>query len=204
MKNTLSFICAIFLAIVGSNTGCSLCQVELNETDSVKNICSVSITDCDYHFHTHDNKMGYRIGDKREYYIGNRKKGMVFDGEKAYEYDNEMRRLIDQFPFEQYDAAAGEILEISQEIISKGLYTAYNDESSSYRYILYYFLISEEGLALFQNQNVTYGLISCTYHNGVFLRFSLVLKRNADALERTIYEFGTIDRTISLSSGLRD
>jgi len=78
------------------------------------------------------NEMGYLIGDKREYYIGNWKAGMSFDGEKAYEYENGMKRPIDQFPFEKYDASAWAILELSQTIIEKGLYSAYNDESYSY------------------------------------------------------------------------
>jgi hypothetical protein len=204
MKIFLSVISALCFLIVSSLVSCPLFEVEPNEADSVKNICSVSITDCDYSFHTIKNEMGYRIGDKREYYIGNRKQGMVFDGEKAYQYDNEMKRPIDKFPFEKYDASAGEILEISQKIISNGFYTAYNDESSSYNDILYHFLISEEGLALFQDQNFTYGLILAVYRDGVFEHFDIVLKKSRDALTKTSYTFGTILHSISFSSVLND
>lgn len=148
--------------------------------------------------------MGYRIGDKREYYIGNRKEGMSFDGEKAYQFENGMKRPIDQFPFEKYDASAGEILEIAQKIISNGFYTAYNDESYSYNDILYHFLISEEGLALFQDQNFTYGLILAVYRDGVFENFSIELKKKPDAILETYYVFGTILHSISYSSSLSD
>jgi hypothetical protein len=204
VKTGLSALMALCFVIMSGLRGCPLFEVEPNEADSVKNICSISITDCDYSFHTIKNEMGYRIGDKREYYIGNWKEGMSFDGEKAYQFDNGMKRPIDQFPFEKYDASAGEILEISQKIISNGFYTAYNDESSSYNDILYHFLISEEGLALFQDQNFTYGLILAVYRDGVFENFSIVLKKNRDALTRTFYEFGTIRQTISFSSSLID
>lgn len=204
MRAFFSSFVALVMVIIGGMTSCPSFEVEPNEADSVKNICSISIADCDYSFHTIKNEMGYRIGDKREYYIGNWKEGMSFDGEKAYQFDNGMKRPIDQFPFEKYDASAGEILEISQKIISNGFYTAYNDESSSYNDILYHFLISEEGLALFQDQNFTYGLILAVYRDGVFENFSIVLKKNRDALTRTFYEFGTIRQMISFSSSLSD
>lgn len=150
------------------------------------------------------NEMGYLIGDKREYYIGNWKEGMSFDGEKAYEYENGMKSPIDQCPFEKYDASAGEILELSQTIIEKGLYTAYNDESSSYHDIFYHFLISEEGLELFEDQNFTYGLILAVYHDGVFENFSIELKKKPDAISDTYYVFGIILHSISFSSSLSD
>lgn len=204
MRAVFSFFAALVMIIISGVTSCPFFEVEPNEADSVKNICSISITDCDYSFHTIKNEMGYRIGDKREYYIGNRKEGMSFDGEKAYQFENGMKRPIDQFPFEKYDASAGEILEISQKIISNGFYTAYNDESSSYNDILYHFLISEEGLALFQDQNFTHGLILAVYRDGVFENFSIELKRKPDEISDTYYVFGTILHSISYSSSLSD
>jgi len=204
VKTALSALMVLCFVIMSGLRSCPLYEVEPNEADSVKNICSISITDCDYSFHTIKNEMGYRIGDKREYYIGNRKEGMSFDGEKAYQFENGMKRPIDQFPFEKYDASAGEILEIAQKIISNGFYTAYNDESYSYNDILYHFLISEEGLALFQDQNFTYGLILAVYRDGVFENFSIELKKKPDAILETYYVFGTILHSISYSSSLSD
>jgi len=204
MRAFFSLFVALVMVIIGGMTSCPLFEVEPNEADSVKNICSVSISDCDYSFHTIKNEMGYRIRDKREYYIGNRKEGMSFDGEKAYQFENGTKRPIDQFPFEKYDASAGEILEISQKIITNGFYTAYNDESSSYNDILYHFLISEEGLALFQDQTFTYGLILAVYRDGVFENFSIELKKKPDAISDTYYVFGTILHSISYSSSLSD
>lgn len=143
------------------------------------------------------NEMGYLIGDKREYYIGNWKAGVSFDGEKAYEYENGMKSPIDQFPFEKYDAFAQETLEICQQIIKNGYYTGYNDDSASYRFIYYHFQISEEGLALFTDQKYEWGMIDSIYRNGEFEFFDLDLYATEGASEDFSFTFGEIPYTIS-------
>jgi hypothetical protein len=183
--------------IVSMLTGCSVNNVQLNEADSVKNICAVSIDDYDYSFNIKSVGKGYRIGDKREIHIGNRVSGMEYDGENAYRYIDSSKITMPEFPFETYDSLADEILLISQKIISEGYYTAYNDESFSYRNILYHFQISQEGLTLFCDQNYTYGMIDCVYNNGAFEHFNIDLYGYKNKRPDISFSIGTISYTVS-------
>jgi hypothetical protein len=169
----------------------------LNGADSVKNICAVLKDDYDYSFNIRNVGKGYRIGEKREIYIGNRVNGLEYDGKNAYRYINSSRITMSEFPFETYDSLAYDILLASQKILSEGYYTAYNDESFSYRNILYHFQISEVGLTLFRDQNYTYGMIDCVYNNGVFKHFNVDLYENNNDSPVASYTFGSIDYTIS-------
>ena len=72
--------------IMSGLRGCPFFEVEPNEADSVKGICSISISDCDYDFYKANMGYGYRIHDKRELYIGNETDGMAYDGTSAYQY----------------------------------------------------------------------------------------------------------------------
>lgn len=197
MKNTLLKLFVLCCIIVGCLGGCSLLAKEPNEEDSVKNICSISISDCDYDFYKANMGYGYRIRDKRELYIGNETDGMEYDGTSAYQYINGEKIATKGFPFEKYDAFAQETLEICQQIIKNGYYTGYNDNSASYRSIYYHFRISEEGLALFTDQKYEWGMIDSIYRNGEFEFFDLDLYATEGASEDFSFTFGTIPYTIS-------
>jgi hypothetical protein len=187
-------LCFFMVSILA---GCSLFNAQLNKADSVENICTVSKDDYDYSFNIRSVGKGYRIEKKREVHIGNRVNGLEYDGKNAYRYINNSRITMSEFPFETYDSRADEILLVSQKILSEGYYTAYNDESFSYRNILYHFQISQEGLSLFRDQNYTYGMIDCVYNNGVFEHFNVDLYEDNNDSPVASYTFGRIHYTIS-------
>ena len=197
MKWILSAVYALFAFVFSWMASCPLTNTPLNEEDSVKNICSVSILDYDYSFDNKDREYGYRIGDEREIHVGNKINGMEFDGEKGYHYIDGSRFPMREFSFEEYDARTDEMLLIAQQIISEGYYIAYNEESLSFRYILFHFQITEEGLALFQDRNFTSGMIDCEYNDGVFEYFRVDLFEKDHTRPDVSYDIGTIPYTIS-------
>jgi hypothetical protein len=87
-KTALSALMVLCFVIMGGLSGCTLHREKPNEADSVKGICSISISDCDYDFYQANMGYGYRIHDKRELYIGNKTDGMAYDGTSAYQYIN--------------------------------------------------------------------------------------------------------------------
>ena len=187
-----------FLFIAAISSLCSLFAEVPNEADSAQYICEISMADSTYYLH--DEKVGtlYRSADKRNAFIGTYEDGLFFDGENAYQYKNNQKTPITEFPFEQYDSYASEILNTCQTIISKKLYTAYNDERSYYKEHSYYFKISKEGLALFRDRTYEYGLISCFYPDKTFQEFSLDLYEDKEARPSLVCTFGTIDYTTSI------
>lgn len=197
VKTALSALMVLCFIIMSGLRGCPFFEVEPNEADSVKGICSISISDCDYDFYKANMGYGYRIHDKRELYIGNETDGMAYDGTSAYQYINGEKIATKGFPFEKYDAFAQETLEICQQIIQNGYYTGYNDDSASYRFIYYHFRISEEGLALFTDQKYEWGMIDSIYRDGKFEFFDLDLYVTKEASEDFSFTFGTIPYTIS-------
>jgi len=197
MKFAISILLVLCFIVAGCLGGCSLLGEEPNEADSVKSICSISISDCDYDFYKSNFGYGHRIHDKRELYIGNETDGMAYDGSSAYQYINGKKIATKGFPFEKYDTFAQEILETCQKIIKNGYYTGYNDDSASYRFIYYHFRISEEGLALFTDQKYEWGMIDSIYRNGEFEFFDLDLYVTKEASEDFSFAFGTIPYTIS-------
>ena len=197
MKTILSVLSALGFIICSCLIGCKTSTKEPNEADSVKNICAISIDDCDYDFYKSNLGYGYRIHDKRELYIGNETDGMAYDGESSYQYINGKKIYTTGFTYEKYDAFAQEILETCQQIIKNGYYMGYNDDSASYRFIYYHFRISEEGLALFTDQKYEWGMIDCIYRDGEFEFFDLDLYVTKEASEDFSFTFGTIPYTIS-------
>jgi len=137
--------------------------------------------------------MIYRIGDRREAFIGTYENGIAFDGTNAYQYIDNQKTQIAAFPFEQYDAQAERMLAVAQKIISEGLYTSYADDRKEYADIYYYFKITEKGLMLFDDQSYKYGLIFCVYRDNTFQIFNISLKETEDEPSRAWYTFGTID-----------
>lgn len=196
MKGIILLVSFLFITAISSL--CSLFAEVPNEADSAQYICEISMTDSDYYLY--DEKVGtlYRSADKRNAFIGTYEDGLFFDGENAYQYKNNQKTPITEFPFEQYDSFVNEILNTCQTIISKKLYTAYNDERSYYKERSYYFKISKEGLALFRDHTYEYGLISCFYPDRTFQEFSLDLYEDKEARPSLVCTFGTIDYTTSI------
>lgn len=171
----------------------------LTEQESVKNICAISEKDSDYIIDIKDAGKVYRNGEKREAFIGNYENGLAFDGETAYEYIDGEKRQITAFPFNTYDSYAEELLADVQKIISNKLYSAYNDKNPAYKNINYYFLISPEGLLVFNDQPFSYGLIVCVYRNSIFQEVELQLSRTKDGKSDVRCTFGEFDYEINLS-----
>jgi len=197
MKIILSVLSGLSILFFSCLIGCVSLREAPNEADSVKNICAVKISDCDYNFYKKNFGFGYRINSRREIYIGNETDGMAYDGESAYQYINGKKIATVGFPFEKYDTLAQEILETCQQIIQNGYYTGFNDDSASYHFIYYHFQISDEGLALFTDQKYEWGMIDCIYRNGVFEFFDLGLNVTKEASEDLSFTFGMIPYTIS-------
>ena len=191
MKALVLFITAVFVAAVVNLFTPK--PIPHNETESANHICAISKTDFDYVIHMIDVGSVYRIGDKRKAFIGTYDNGIEFDGDNAYQYIDNLKTPIDSFPFKHYDSDAERILAIVQKIISEKLYSAYPDERENYAEIYYYFKISKEGLALFQDRNYVYGLISCYYEKYEFRLLNLSLKPEEDERPTVWYTFGTID-----------
>ena len=197
MKTVLFILSALSFIIFGFSTSCIHLREEPNEADSVKNICAVRISDCDYDFYKQNFGYGYRIDGKREIYIGNEEDGMAYDGETAYQFINGNKIATKGFPFEKYDTFAKETLETCQQIIENGYYTGYNDDSASYRFIYYHFRISEEGMALFTDPKYEWGMIDAVYRDGVFEFFDLDLYATKSASVDFSFTFGAIPYTVS-------
>jgi len=188
-----------FLFITAISGLCSLFAEVPNEIDSAEYIGAISMTDSDYFLFDEEIGTLYRSADKRNAFIGTYKEGLCFDGKNAYRYINNQKILIAEFPFEKYDSYANQILKTCQTIISKKLYTAYNDERRYYKEHSYYFEISEEGLSMFLGNKYEYGLISCFYRDMVFQEFNLYLYKDRDARPSIDCHFGKIDYTITCS-----
>jgi len=191
MKAFALFITAVF--IVGLVNLFTPKPIPRTETESTTNICSISKDEFDYVLQMKDVGMIYRIEDRREAFIGTYEDGVAFDGENAYQYTNNQKTPISEFPFEQYDAQAERILVIAQKIISEKLYSAYADDRKDYADVYYYFRISNEGLALFSEKEYEQGLISCVYRDKSFQTFHISLKETGDDRSKTWYTFGSID-----------
>lgn len=191
MKAIVLFITAVF--IVGLVNLFTPKPIPHTETESANNICAISKDDFDYILQMKDVGMIYRAGDHREAFIGTYENGIAFDGKNAYQYIDNQETPISEFPFEQYDSQAERFLAIAQKIISDKLYSAYADNRKDYVEIYYYFKISDEGLALFDEEQYEYGLISCAYRDNAFQTFHISLKETEDDISKTWYTFGTLD-----------
>lgn len=191
MKAFVLFITAIFIA--GLVSLFTPKPIPHNEVESVNNICAISEDAFDYLLKIKDVGIIYRIGDRREAFIGTYDNGIAFDGTNAYQYIDNQKTQIATFPFEQYDIQAKQILEIAQKIISEGLYTSYADDRKEYADKYYYFRITDEGLLLFDDPSYQYGLIICEYRDNTFQIFNISLKETENETAKTWYTFGTID-----------
>jgi hypothetical protein len=191
MKAFVLFITAVFIA--GLVNLFTPKPIPHTETESATSICAISKDDFDYVLQMKDVGIIYRIGDQQEAFIGTYEDGVAFDGENAYQYTNNQKTPISEFPFEQYDAQAERILVIAQKIISEKLYSAYADDRKDYADVYYYFRISNEGLALFSEKEYEQGLISCVYRDKSFQTFHISLKETGDDRSKTWYTFGSID-----------
>ena len=187
-----------FLFFIGISSLCSLFAKIPNEDDAATSICAITRTDCDYVLSIKDDLKAYRIGEKREAFIGTYEDGLYFDGEHAYRYTDQKQIPTEELPTNKCDSYAEEILGITQTIILNKLCIPYNDERTYYKESYYYFEISDEGLHLFQDDIYESGRIECLYRHSVFqtVRVSLY-KRNSvkPDLECT---FGAIDYTIGV------
>ena len=197
MKAIILLITALF--ILGISSICSLFAEVPNETDSAKNVCATSMDTGDYDLYKEGVGHIFRSGDKREAFVGTYENGISFDGENAYQYIDNKKTSLAAFPFDEYDSYAAEILKISHTIISEKLYTAYGDARSAYKEDYYYFKISKEGLALFQNDTYEYGRITCFYRDKQFQYFDIGLYHTEGERPDLQCTFGKIDYTTVIS-----
>lgn len=191
MKAIVLFITTVF--IIGLVNLFTPTPIPLNESDCANRICSISKDDFDYVLQMKDVGNIYRIGDQRKAFIGTYENGIAFDGKATYQYSDHQEMPISKFPFEKYDSKAERVLVIAQRIISEKLYTSYADYRKEYADVHYYFRISNEGLALFDDKQYEYGLIFCEYRDDIFQRFFIRLTETGDDKSKTWYTFGTID-----------
>jgi len=187
------------LLVLGISNLCALPDDVPTEAASAQHICDVSMDTCDYDLYNIDIGQVFRRGEKREAFVGTYEDGCSFDGEHAYQYVNGQKTQIDEFPFAQYDSYAEKILELSKTILTHQYYSAYSDTRRGYEETYYYFKVSEEGLALFQDQEYSYGRITCYYRDHEFKNFTLILSSSIAGRPKLSCTFGTIDYTITYS-----
>ncbi len=187
------------LLVLGISNLCALPDDLPTEAESAQHIYDVSMDTCDYDLYKIDVGHVYRRGEKREAFLGTYENGSSFDGEHAYQYIDGQKKPIREFFFEPYDANARKLLELSQTILSRKYYTSYNDNRRGYEETYYYFEISEEGLALFQDQEYSYGRITCYYCDKEFQNFALILSSSVTAKPDISCTLGTISYTTSFS-----
>jgi len=187
------------LLILGISNLCAIPHDQPTEAESAQHIYDVSMDTCDYDLYNVDVGHVYRRGEKREAFIGTYEDGSSFDGEHAYQYVNGQKTQINEFPFVPYDSYVEKILELSKTILTHHYYSAYSDTRRGYEETYYYFKISEEGLALFQDQEYSYGRITCYYRDHEFQDFTLILSSSIADKPKIFCTFGTIDYTTSFS-----
>lgn len=191
MKAFVLLITAVFVAWMANIL--TPAPIPHNEAESANSICAISRDDYDYNLQMKDVGIIYRIGDRREAFIGTYEDGIAFDGTNAYRYIDKQKTPISEFPFEQYDSQADQLLAIAQTIITQKLYTAYADDRKGYADDYYYFEISDEGLRLFGEKPYVYGLIICVFQDGAFQLFHIRLTEEGDDGSKTWYTFGVIN-----------
>lgn len=187
------------LLVLGISNLCAIPHDLPTEAESAQHIYDVSMDTCDYDLYKIDVGHVYRRGEKREAFIGTYENGSSFDGKRAYQYVNGQKTQINEFPFAQYDSYAEKILELSKTILTHQYYSAYSDNRRGYEETYYYFKISEEGLALFQDQEYSYGRITCYYLDNEFQSFTLILSSSVTAKPDISCTLGTISYTTSFS-----
>ena len=156
------------LLILGISNLCAIPTDVPTEAESAQYILDLSMDTCDYDIYQTNVGHIYRSNGEREAFLGTYENGSSFDGEQAYQYIDGQKTAIREFPFEPYDASVKKLLKLSQTILSRKYYTAYSDTRKGYEETYYYFKISEKGLALFQDQECSYGRITCYYHDHKF------------------------------------
>lgn len=187
------------LLVLGISNLCALPDDVPTEAESAQYVLDLSMDSCDYDIYQTDVGHIYRSKGKREAFLGTYENGSSFDGERAYQYIDGQKKPIREFPFEPYDASVKKLLELSQTILSRKHYTSYNDNRRGYEETYYYFEISEEGLALFQDQEYSYGRITCYYRDKEFQNFALILSSSVTAKPDISCTLGTISYTTSFS-----
>ncbi|MEA4949374.1 MAG: hypothetical protein VB034_09500 [Eubacteriales bacterium] len=187
------------LLILGISNLCAIPNDLPTEAESAQHIYDVSMDTCDYDFYKADVGHIFRSGERREAFIGTYENGSSFDGEHAYQYVDGEKTQINEFPFDQYDSYAEKILELSKTILTHKYYTAYNDTRRGYEENYYYYKISKEGLALFQDQEYSYGRITCYYFDNEFQDFTLILSSSVTDRPEISCTFGKIRYTTTFS-----
>ena len=91
------------------------------------------------------------------------------------------------------------MLALSKTILANHYYSAYSDTRRGYEETYYYFKISDEGLALFQDQEYSYGRITCYYRDHEFQDFKLILSSSIADKPKISCTLGTISYTTSFS-----
>ena len=197
MKAIVLLVNGIIIALIASLF--SRTMPVPTESGSVKAICAISTEECDYDLYQNGIGQVFRNGEERRAFIGDAENGMSFDGDQAYQYVDGKKTLVPEFPFDEYDAYAQKLLQISQAILAQKLYSAYNDERIGYQQQYFYFKLSEEGLALFPDHAFTSGRITCSFRDHKFLTFEISLYEENGTKPDVLCTFGTIDYSVLVS-----
>ncbi|PKM39436.1 MAG: hypothetical protein CVV04_10535 [Firmicutes bacterium HGW-Firmicutes-9] len=196
MKAIALLITSIF--IVGMIQLFLLIAPPRTEEESSRDILAISMENCDYLLNLKEKGKVYRKGEKREAIVSKYLDGSPFTGNPAHQYIDPEQGLTSDFPFEEYDAYAADLLDTVQAVIRNKQYTSYNDPNWGYQTMQYYFLISEDGLKQFGDQTYTYGLIFCYYMDDVFQKVTVKLYKTEGESADVYAEFGHFNYEISL------
>ena len=134
------------LLILGIFNLCALPNDVPTEAESAQYVLDLSMDTCDYGMYQTNVGHIYRSNGKREAFLGTYENGSSFDGEHAYQYIDGQKTAKREFAFEPYDASVKKLLELSQTILSRKYYTAYNDNRRGYEETYYYLRFPRRGL----------------------------------------------------------
>jgi len=170
------------------------------EMESAKDILALSMEDCDYLLDLQEYGTVFRKGSTREAIVSKYLNGSPFTGSPLHQIVDPEQELTSDFPFEEYDSYAANLLDTVQTIIENKQYTSYNDPHWGYQTMQYYFLISEEGLKLFNDRTYAYGLIVVYYIDNVFQHVTVNLHQTKGEPADVSAGFGQFNYDISIST----
>lgn len=197
MKAIVLLITSLF--VVGTIQLFLLIAPPRTEMESTNDVLALSMENSDYLLDLQEYGTVYRKGSTREAIVSKYLNGSPFTGSPLHQIVDPEQGLTSDFPFEEYDSYAANLLDTVQTIIENKQYTSYNDPHWGYQTMQYYFLISEEGLKLFTDRSYTYGLIVCYYIDDVFQEVTVMLYEANSGFADVNAKFGQFNFEISLS-----
>lgn len=133
--------------------------------------------------------------------IGTAQDGMYFDGKTAHRYLKGEAVPVEDFPFAQITERVDEYLHAIQTILQDGFFRFQRRLEPEAKGSMYegqfYYVISEEGLALFSGEDYANGLIITRYRSVDFQQVKLFLY-GSDGRLRTRCEIGKLEQDIEI------